>query len=184
MDDSFFTAFFPGSAKVCGRTLSVFSSYHYLILRAINSPFLGTDGEITAGDLLVAVRVCGKRFGDAPTISPNFRDVWWKLRMTRNHGLFSSECRKFAAWLSANSSGPNFWEVVNDAQPTRDLTGPDILTLLVPIMMKTSSSQAEIWNMGFGMIKWISAEIAEIDGCERRFLYDSDFEEETEEGDA
>lgn len=98
--------------------------------------------------------------------------------MLRRPGLFRRECKKFAAWMASHSSGPRFWTVVSGGQKTRDLTGPDILTLIVPLMMKTSITEEQAWNMSLGRAQWITAEISELEGSERRFMFDSDFEEQ------
>ena len=183
MDDRFFTAYFPGDATVCGRKLQSFTAFHYLLLKAVGSPFLSADGVIDSADLLVAIKVCRNSFGQPVNLKPSLRDAVWKLRMTGNPALFRRECRKFASWMAMHSSGPRFWDVVSGGQKSRDLTGPDILTLITPMMMKTTLTESEAWNMSLGRAQWINAEICEMEGSERRFLYDSDLEDE-EESDA
>ena len=101
--------------------------------------------------------------------------------MNRNPALFKREMVKFSAWMSSHSSGPRFWEVISGGPKTRDLTGPDIMTLIVPIIMKTNITESDAWNMSLGRLQWINAEIQEIEGSDRRFLYDGDL---TEEGNA
>lgn len=76
--------------------------------------------------------------------------------------------------MAAHSSGPQFWTVVSGGQKCRDLTGPDVLTLLVPLMMKTNISEKDAWNMSLGRAQWMNAEIAELEGSERRFLFECD----------
>ncbi len=67
----------------------------------------------------------------------------------------------------------------------RELTGPDILTLVVPVIMKTGMTEKDVWNMSLGRLQWISAEISEIEGSTLRFLDENDltddFDEEEEE---
>lgn len=104
--------------------------------------------------------------------------------MTRDPAMFRREVMRFARWMSDHSCGPRFWQVVSGGPETRDLTGPDILTLIVPMMMRTSMSESEVWNMSLGRAQWISAEIQEIDGSQRRFLYDGDLTEPEEFTDA
>lgn len=178
MDDHFLTAFFPDSATVCGRPLDAFTPYHYMLLRAVGSPFLSGSGVIRPGDILSAVCTCRQTFGKPVRIRAGIRDAVWKLRMTRNPAIFRRECVKFSAWMKSNSSGPRFWSVVSGGQKSRDLTGPDILTLITPLIMKTTLTETEAWNMSLGRAQWIAAEIAELEGSERRFLFDEDLEEE------
>jgi hypothetical protein len=175
VDDRFFTAHFPGEATVCGRVLKAFTPFHYLILKAIGSPFLKADGVNTTADLLAAVAACRNAFGKTVNLKPTIRDAIWKLRMTRNPALFRREAVKFSKWMGEHSSGPKFWEVVSGGPKTRDLTGPDILTLVVPILMKTSITESEAWNMSLGRLQWIAAEVAEIEGSTLKFYYDDQF---------
>lgn len=100
--------------------------------------------------------------------------------MDANPGLFREEAIKFSRWMTEHSSGPRFWEIIQGGPATRDLTGPDILTLVVPLLMKTSMTEAEIWNMSLGRAQWINAEIQEIEGSERKFFFeDGATEDET-----
>jgi len=181
VDDRFFTAYFPGCARVCGRVLIDFSPYHYLLLKAVNSPFLDANGVNTPADLLAAVAACRNKFGQPVKIKPTFRDALWKWRMMRNPKLFRKEAITFSKWMAAHTSGPRFWQVITGGPKTRDLTGPDILTLIVPLMIKTGMSEADAWNMSLGRAQWMNAEIQEIEGSDRRFLYEGDLTEENED---
>ena len=51
------------------------------------------------------------------------------------------------------------------------------MTLIVPILMKTNMAEADAWNMSLGRLQWINAEIQEIEGSDRRFLYEDDLTE-------
>jgi hypothetical protein len=178
VDDRFFTACFPGSVRICGRTLNDFTPFHYLLLKAVESPFLALNGVNRPADLLAAIAACRNRFGFPVKIRPTLRDLVWRIRMERNADLFKREAVKFSLWLSNHSSGPRFWEIVSGGPKTRDLTGPDILTLVVPLLMKTGMNEDQVWNMSLGRAQWINAEIQEIDGSDRRFLFDDDLTEE------
>lgn len=178
MDDRFFTAYFPGAATVCGRLLETFSPYHYLLLKAIQSPLSDPDGINRPADLLAAVAACRNQFGTPISIKPTFRDLVWRLRMDRNPQLFKREIVKFSRWMTSHSSGPRFWEITSGGPCTRELTGPNILTLIVPVIMKTGMSEETVWNMSLGRLQWLSAEISEIEGSTMRFLFDDDLTED------
>lgn len=184
MDDRFFTAYFPGEATVCGRPLESFTPYHYLLLRALKSPLVDHEGVNRPADLLVAIAACRNQFGKPVRLNPTIKDAIWRLRMMRNPALFRREMGKFVKWMAAHSSGPKFWEVIEGGSKTRDLTGPDILTLIVPLMMKAHLSESEVWNMSLGRAQWMSAEIQEMEGADRKFFYEGQFEAEEEESDA
>lgn len=178
MDDSFFTSYFPGEATVCGRRLKAFTPYHYLILRAINSPLVDPEGINRPADLLAAAAACRNIFGKPVKLKPSLRDVFWRIRMDRSKELFKREAVKFARWMAEHSSGPRFWQIVSGGASTRELTGPEILTLVVPLIMKTSLTETEVWNMSLGRAQWINAEIQELEGSDRRFLFDKDLTED------
>lgn len=180
MDDRFFTAYFPGRARVCGRVLTDFSPYHYLLLRAVESPFTRPDGINRPSDLLAAIAVCRNVFGKPVRLNPTFRDLLWRVRMDRNQVLFKREIVKFSLWLASHSSGPRFWTITSGGPATRELTGPDILTLVVPVLMKTGMPEKDVWNMSLGRLQWMSAEISEIEGSTLRFLFDGDLTDEDE----
>lgn len=178
MDDRFFTACFPGEVRACGRDLKIFSAYHVLLLRAIGSPFARSDGEIRPADLLAAVCACRHRFGEPVDMRPRLRDAVWKWRMDRKPGLFRRECEAFSRWVAEHSNTPRFWTVISGGEKTRDLTGPDILTLVVPVMMRMGLSEDAVWNMSYGRLHWYHAEVQEIEGSSRRFLWEDDLEDE------
>ena len=105
--------------------------------------------------------------------------------MARNPKLFEREIVKLTLWMAAHSSGPKFWEITSGGPSMRQLTGPDVLTLIVPVMMKTGMTESDAWNMSLGRLQWMSAEISEIEGSTLRFLDENDltddFEEEEED---
>lgn len=183
MDDRFYTAFFPGGTEICGREVSNFSAYHFLILHAIGSPFLNVKGHIRPEDLLVALKVCRATYSGStsiPDLSPSLRDLIWRKRLCRNKRAFRAHCEKFGAFMEAHASTPKFWNVISGGQKTRDLTGPNILILIACIVKRSSITLSEAWNMSFGQAQWISAEFDELDGSERRFLDENELKE-TEE---
>lgn len=181
MDDRFLTAFFPGEARVCGRKLKNFSAYHYLILTAIRSPFLGHGERIAPEDLLIASKACSKRFESSfivPKLSASFQDLIWKARLRHNPELFQTECERFADLISAHSSHPKFWEVITGGQETRPLTGPRILIVVCNVIRRCNISLDQAWNMSFGQLQWINAEMDELEGSERRFLDETELKGE------
>lgn len=178
MDDRFFTAYFPGCARVCGRVLNDFSPFHYLLLRAIDSPLINPEGVNRPSDLLAAVAACRNRFGSPVKLKPTLRDLLWRLRMDRNPALFKREIVKFSLWMTSHSSGPRFWEIVSGGPATRELTGPDVLTLVIPVIMKTGMTEKDVLNMSLGRLQWMSAEISEIEGSTLRFLFDGDLQDD------
>ncbi len=139
---------------------------------------MSQDGINRPADLLAAVAACRNSFGKPVSVKPTIRDFIWKFRMDRNKSLFKRELVKFSKWMSCGSSGPRFWEIIMGGQNTRDLTGPQVLTLIVPLMMKTGMSETEVMNMGLGRAQWVSAEVAEIEGSDRRFLFDQDLQDD------
>lgn len=142
---------------------------------------MAADGVIRPSDLLAAVAACRNTFGAPIKLKPTFRDLFWRLRMDRNTALFERATRAFAAWMAAHSSGPRFWKIISGGPSMRELTGPDILTLVVPVIMKTGISENDVWNMSLGRLQWMSAEISEIEGSTLKFLFDDDLSDDEEE---
>ena len=177
MDEGFLTACFPRSVKVCGEKLSVFSPYHFLMLQASGSPFVGFSGQIAPSDLLVAARICTHRFGREIDLSPRLRDIWHKWRLTRNPAYFRRACEKLADFMGDHMTGPKFWEITSGGQKTRQLTAPDIQILICDLMMRAHMSEDQAWNMSFARAKWISATISELDGSDRKFAYDDELKD-------
>lgn len=139
---------------------------------------MNQDGVNRPSDLLVALAACRNRFGEPVSLKPSIRDIFWRIRMDRNPALFKREAIKFSQWMAAHSSGPKFWEIVSGGPATRELTGPDILTLVIPVFMKTGMTENNIWNMSLGRLQWISAEISEIEGSTLRFYFDEDSQDD------
>ena len=177
MDEGFLTACFPRSVKVCGEKLSVFSPYHFLMLQAVGSPFVGFSGQIAPSDLLVAARICTHRFGEAINLRPRLGDVWRRIRLSRSRTKLKAECEKMAAFMGDHMTGPKFWEITSGGQKTRQLTAPDIQILICDLMMRAHMSEDQAWNMSFARAKWISATISELDGSDRKFAYDDELKD-------
>lgn len=177
MDDRFFTAFFPGEAVICGRRLCNFSAYHYTLLKSINSPFLEPGREIAPGDLIVASKALASNFGPTPDMRPLLRDVWWRIKLSRDPVMFRRQCKALALLIESHTSYPKFWDVVHGKNDTRELTAPDIMLVVAALMHKSHVPEADAWNMSLGRAQWLNAVVAEIEGSERRFLDENDLKE-------
>lgn len=134
-------------------------------------------------DLLSAIAICRNRFGEPMSLKLGIKDILWKWLMHKWPWLFAREIKKLAKWMSNHSCGPRFWTVIKGAAKSRDLTGPEILTLIVPIMTKANFTEEAVMNMSMGRLRWLTAQIDEFNGSERRFLWDKDLIDE-EESDA
>jgi len=177
VDDRFFHAFLPPTAKVCGVELERFSLWHHLTLSAINSP-VALGGEfITVPDLLVAVKVCALKYGES-NVKASIRDIYWRIKLSRNPKLFRREVEKLYDWIGLQSSPPKFYKGGSDGSVNKGVeSGARCLGLACSLMKRGGMSEAEAWNCTLGKAMWLDAQFAQLDGLELRFLDDEDIDE-------
>ena len=140
---------------------------------------MDSEGQVKPEDLLVAAHFCQASLTDSPdvpTIKASLRDALWRRKMTRNPLLFRRECEKFAQWIEAHSTAPKFWTVISGGQNTRQLTGPNILILVANAIRRSTITLDQAWTMSLGQLQWIGAELDELEGSDRRFLFDGELE--------
>lgn len=177
MDDRFYHSFLPPVAKICGRKLETFSLWHHLILNAVGSPIAEFQGRIAVSDLLVAVRVCGLKYGQT-SIKPGFRDIFWKWKLTRNPRRFRKELEGLTQWMARQSSPPRFRrQSAGDGIHKSIESGPRCLGLACSLMARGGISEADAWNTSLGRAMWLDAQFAQLEGIQLQFLDDEDLDD-------
>ena len=133
--------------------------------------------RITIPDLLLAVRVCGLKYGNQE-IKPKFKDVWWRIKLTRNPKLFRQEAEKFYLWMARQCSPPRFYRGGNTGGMSKGIeSGPRCLGLACSLMYRGSISEYDAWNSSLGKAMWMDAQFAQLEGIQLRFLDDADLED-------
>ena len=163
--------------KVCGRDLQTFTLWHHLVLSAINSPIAIGGQFISAADLLVAVRVCQLKYGDA-NIKPGLKDILWKFKLRKNPDKLRKELETFYEWMNRQSSPPKFYRGGNTGGISKGIeSGPRCLGLACSLMYRGGIPEEDAWNSNLGRAMWLDAQFAQLEGIELRFLDDEDLDE-------
>ena len=191
IDEAFLAALFPGSHRVLGVRLRPYCLGHLAALMAIGAPLVAGDGaRIGAGDLLAAVRVC--RSPGWPVLSPydlrpRWRDAvrrWW---LERKPTRLRAAVQAFMDYQDAHCSFPKFYsqestkedDVDRGDVPTGNrLSAPFLLSRVCAVVMRTSVSQAEAWQMPLALPSWMIGTLDELEGSPVRFLDESEDNED------
>lgn len=177
MDDRFYHSYLAPEVKVCGRNLQTFTLWHHLVLSSINSPVALGGPNISIPDLLLAVRVCGLKYGEQQ-IKPTIKDVFWRLKLTRNKKRFREEASKFYAWMSLQCSPPRFYRGGNTGGVTKGIeSGPRCLGLACSLMYRGGVNEHDAWNSSLGKALWMDVQFAQLEGIQLRFLDDADLDD-------
>ena len=180
MDDTFFNAFLPPTAKIAGKKLSKFTLWHYFLLSAINSPVIaGRSFGIT--DLIAAVKCCTHNYGNPVDMSPSLRDVWWSYKYKKQPYKFKQQGLLFYKWINTQSIGPKFWRLPSNVTTTNKKldNGPRCLAIACSLMNRAGFSCADAWNTSLGQAQWMEAQMAKLEGAEINFMSENDIQEKT-----
>jgi len=179
MDDRYFHGILGCEAVVCGRRLSNLTPWHVTILYAINSPFVGDDVKMTAGDVLLFLAVSKAQWPERPNLKPRLRDIWWLIRMGRERE-FRKQSRILNAWVKPQLSTPRLWQDEGNKSTGKNLTSPAMAALVVTLVSKVGVTLKEAWNMRLSEARWYDTVKAELEGAEIKVAYDN--EEEFKDG--
>ena len=163
MDDRFFNGIIGSKAKVCGRKLENLTSWHYILLSAIGNPTVIPDKKSEPHHILQLLKIVTCSYPEIPDLSPNFRDIFWMIRMKRR-SFIHRQIDILKEWM-ANSSGGN-------------LSSPALFALVVELVAKGNLRLSEAWNMRISEARWFDTTMAEILGGTLKIVDDTDIKPE------
>lgn len=175
MDDRFFQALIGASSRVCGYDINALSSWHHVILQALNSPVLVPNKETTAGDLLLFLKVVSCSYPNTPNLEATWKDRIWYRRLKKSKVLLR-ELSKLKEWLEAQLASPVLWRK-EDNDSGKTLSSPSVFALVVGLSSKGNISIDKAWNMRISEARWYDVTLAELNGADLRIAYDNEDEQ-------
>lgn len=158
-----------------GYRLRPFCLGHVLILQAIDSPVLKEEGEVSASDLIIALKACSSTWPFNPDLKLGLIDHLRKSMLRKSKVKLRDAVVAFELYVRSHTSRPRFWKV-EASMNSMDITSPSILSLAVSL--SSIGSQEEIWSMSLGKASWYDSVLLEKKGAKLRFFYDSDIEDD------
>ena len=150
MDKRFVLAFTsPSRVIILGRFVYPFCLKHRLHLIALESPLVLSGKEITAADLLLAVKVCAEEPIDRVT----WRDQWEALKMKHRPGYLNAQLDRFVTFTLL-TQWPKFWEK-RSAESGSVNSIPWVLQV-VSNLMKHGFTEERAWMMPEAQAVWMS----------------------------
>ena len=134
---------------ILGRFVYPFCLKHRLHLLALESPLVLDGKQITATDLLLAVKVCAEEPVDRVT----WRDQWEALKMKHRPGYLNSELGKFITFTLL-AEWPKFWEK-RSAESGSVNSIPWVLQVVCNLM-KNGFTEERAWMMPESQAVWMS----------------------------
>jgi hypothetical protein len=168
-DQRFLSAFLtPAVTVILGKRLKPFCLRHRLFLEGIGSPFLQDQTELTAADLIVALKVCADERIDKPTL----QDSWLNLKLTLSKPLLARACTAFIKHIDRVDSYPKFWER-KDQRAGAASTVPWQLSVACNLIRNGISYQ-DAFNMPEAKAFWLSAAFSIQQGSKLEFISTDD----------
>ena len=134
---------------ILGRFVYPFCLKHRLHLLAVESPLVLDGKEITAADLLLAVKVCAEEPIDRVT----WRDQWEAIKMKHRPGYLRGELDKFTSFTLL-TQWPKFWEK-RSAESGSVNSIPWVLQVVCNLM-KNGYTEERAWMMPESQAVWMS----------------------------
>lgn len=168
-DQRFLNAFLtPACTIILGKKLKPFCLRHRLFLEGIGSPFLDEQTELTAADLIVALKVCA----DEPIDQPTFGDKWLNLRLALSKPLLARGCAALIKHIDRADSYPKFWER-KDRRTGSASTVPWQLSVACNLIRNGVTYQ-DAFNMPEAKAFWLSATFSIQQGSKLEFISTED----------
>jgi hypothetical protein len=168
-DQRFLSAFLtPAVTVILGKRLKPFCLRHRLFLEGIGSPFLQEQTELTAADLIVALKVCADERIDKPTLG----DKWLNLKLTLSKPLLARGCAALIKHIDRAESYPKFWER-KDRRSGAASTVPWELSVAANLIRNGVSYQ-DAFNMPEAKAFWLSATFSIQQGSKLEFISTDD----------
>jgi hypothetical protein len=168
-DQRFLSAFLtPAVTVILGKRLKPFCLRHRLFLEGIGSPFLQEQTELTAADLIVALKVCADERIDQPTLG----DKWLNLKLTLSKPLLARGCAALIKHIDRAESYPKFWER-KDRRSGAASTVPWELSVAANLIRNGVSYQ-DAFNMPEAKAFWLSATFSIQQGSKLEFISTDD----------
>ena len=168
-DQRFLSAFLtPAITVILGKRLKPFCLRHRLFLEGIGSPFLEEHQELTAADLIVALKVCA----DEPIDHPTLQDKWINLKLALSKPLLGRGCAALIKHIDRVDSYPKFWER-KDRRSGAASTVPWELSVAANLMRNGVSYQ-DAFNMPEAKAFWLSATFSIQQGSKLEFISTDD----------
>lgn len=168
-DQRFLNAFLtPAVTVILGKKLKPFCIKHRLFLEGIGSPFLSEHTEITAADLIVALKICANE----PISKPTIQDKWINFRLYLSKPLLAVACSALIRHIDRYDSYPKFWER-KDKQSGGSSTVPWALSVAANLIRNGCSYQ-EAFTMPEAKAFWLSATFCIQQGSKLEFISTDD----------
>lgn len=161
------------NSRILGIRLRKFSLWHRLLLRTVQSPFLGgKDATVTLFDLATAAGICSLPYGNSkvrrPWLAPLIMQIkailltiWrWKTRKEENQfkRLFRKEVDTFLEYCSDYLQEPDFAIIPFEGDRKRPHTprgkAPPEIEQVADIVGWSKCSFEDAWNMPVGLSNW------------------------------
>lgn len=168
-DQRFLSAFLtPAVTVILGKKLKPFCLKHRLFLEGIGSPFLEDQAELTAGDLIVALKVCADERIDKPTL----QDSWINLKLALSKPLLARACAALIKHIDRPDAYPKFWER-KDKRAGSASTVPWQLSVACNLIRNGVSYQ-DAFTMPEAKAFWLSAAFSIQQGSKLEFISTED----------
>lgn len=168
-DQRFLNAFLtPSVTLILGKKLKPFCLKHRLFLEGIGSPFLEEHQELTAADLIIALKICANE----PICKPTLQDKWLNFRLYMSKPLLAAGCSALLKHIDRHDSYPKFWER-KDKRSGSASTVPWQLSVAANLIRNGISYQ-DAFTMPEAKAFWLSATFCIQQGSKLEFISTED----------
>lgn len=167
--ESFYRSFFTPQTTLLKRKLKPFCLGHYILLKALDNPFVTIKGDIHANDLIIAIKVCSSEYPFEPDLKLTFYEKFMMFYLSRSQTALLKYAKLFQRYLNDNHNCPEYWQDTSENSYVKTLNSAPVELTYVVNLMKHGISHIDAWSMSMGYLSWLNATIQEMNGIERTF---------------
>ena len=164
MDRHFIDSVFATPPAVLGRKLKPFCCGHAVILGALESAYMG-GGDITPAELIVAVWVCSRSYGEGMEKLKGGKEAWEAECQEWGKSVmlfdFVKEHRLFNDYLETHIRAPERWKKRGGSSATK---APWPLSVATSLMTQLFFTEERAWNMPLQEALWYFAAFSDANG--------------------
>ena len=135
--------------RILGRFVYPFCLKHRLHLLALESPLVLDGKQITAADLLLAVKVCAEEPIDRVT----WLDQWEAMKMKHRPGYLNAQLERFVNFTLL-TQWPKFWE--KQGKTSGSVNSIPWVLQVICNLMKNGFTEERAWMMPESQAVWMS----------------------------
>lgn len=169
--------------RICGRKLQPYCYNHAQALEAIKSPLLDSEKRVTAGDLLLAIKICSWRadtvFDNLARLKRTLRDSYHLVMLETSQTRYIKAFQAFIAYRNDYFTIPDRAEQIHGGPKSlATYHGPELFGRLCSCLRRYNGAitEPQARSMPLGLMIYYDEVAGYLEGNGTAFVQDEDYE--------